>query len=76
MVSQHLLGIVIEGGVGTDERLVVRKQRPQQSMKGLSYDYRSDDIFNAHTTTERGVQLYQTEFPMAIPVLHRTFRLG
>jgi hypothetical protein len=80
MVSQHLLRIVRiveEGGVGTDNRFAVRKRRPQQSMKGLTYDYRSDDLFKAHTGTGCGVQnLYQTEFPAATPLFYQTFRLG
>jgi 3D (Asp-Asp-Asp) domain-containing protein len=52
MVSQHLVRILEEGGVGIDYRLAAGKQRPlSQSMNGLLYDYRSGDIFEAHTGT-------------------------
>jgi 3D (Asp-Asp-Asp) domain-containing protein len=54
MVSQHLLRIIEEGGVGIGCRFAAGKQRPQQSMKGLTYDYRSGDIFKAYTETGIG----------------------
>lgn len=50
MVPQHLIKI-IEEGVGTNNWFATRKRHPEQSMKGLSYDYRSNNIFKAYTGT-------------------------